>query len=319
MTKRIIKLKEDTRDTQTTLMEAVKQFIRFKTAQGVAELTIRDYKLTFEEFCPISDNSLDITSLKDEVLKYLTSKSDGSPTKYNRPYSVLKCFFNWAITQELIAKNPIDMLGLKKKKDEPRIRAIKAEQIIKLLSVINLKTYIGLRDYSAILLMLDCGIRPKELFSLKTKDVDFDSGLLTVTKYVAKTRKARVLPLSKTVLDLLGRIIKVKPIEWKNDYIFCSYDGEQMNTTMFGKRLHLYGKMIGLRVTPYDLRHSFATLYLENNGNVFALQKTMGHSNLNMTKRYINVSDQKLAEIHSMASPVNTIVKRNTRVIKLFK
>jgi hypothetical protein len=58
MTKRIIKLKEGTKDTQVTLIEAVEQFICFNTAQGVASLTLRNYMLICEEFCPTSKWSI---------------------------------------------------------------------------------------------------------------------------------------------------------------------------------------------------------------------------------------------------------------------
>jgi len=317
MVKRIIKLKEENAEKNISLFEAMELFQRYKSAQGVAELTQRDYRNTFKGFKTFSSNSFNLSILKREVLEYLTTKSDGSPTKFNKPYAVLKCFFSWAMKQGLIDKNPIDVLDLKKKRDEPRIRSIAVERIRELLSVMNLKTYIGLRDYTITLLMMDCGMRPKEIFSLEIKDLALDSNTITVSKYVAKTRRTRILPLSQSVVDLMEKLIKVKPTEWKNDLIFCSYDGQQMTTATFGQRLKRYGKQTGVKITPYDLRHCFATLYLQNNGNVFALQKTMGHSNLNMTKRYVDVNDCALKEQHFIASPVNQLMKRNTRINKI--
>lgn len=62
-------------------------------------------------------------------------------------------------------------MGLKKKRDEGRIRHIEENAIKKLLEVIDLTTFAGLREYVTILLTLDTGIRPKEAFSLRISDI----------------------------------------------------------------------------------------------------------------------------------------------------
>jgi site-specific recombinase XerD len=69
----------------------------------------------------------------------------------------------------------------------------------------------------------------------------------------------------------------------------------------------MYSKRIGIKVRPYDLRHSFALNFLRNGGNVFALQKLMGHSTLDMTKRYLALTQGDLQEQHAKASPVNML------------
>ena len=54
------------------------------------------------------------------------------------------------------------------------------------------------------------------------------------------------------------------------------------------------GNLSGVKIAPYQLRHSFATLYLKNGGDLFTLQKEMGHSDLRMTKRYSEIDDDFL-------------------------
>ena len=53
-----------------------------------------------------------------------------------------------------------------------------------------------------------------------------------------------------------------------------SFEGKKLSTASFGRRLNKYSRQIGYKITPYDLRHSFALLYLRNGGNVFTLQRT---------------------------------------------
>jgi len=92
-----------------------------------------------------------------------------------------------------------------------------------------------------------------------------------------------------------------------------------MHVIMFDKRLSYYSRKAGVKITPYDLRHTFAILYLRNNGNAFTLQKTMGHADLSMTKRYLGISMDDLKEQHQKATPLHSIVRRNTRVRKIIK
>lgn len=318
MAKRIVKLMES--QTVLSVSEAMENFLKFKVAQGISELTLRDYQNTFEKFKNYSSGTMEFELLKSEILKFLTDRANGSPAKYNRPYSNMTAFLSWAVRQKIIDKNPIIELELKKRRDDGRIRCVDVDKIKKLLSVTDLSTYTGLRDYTMICLMLDSGIRPCEMCRLTTSDIDFSAGVIVISKYNSKTRTQRILPLSKTVLDLIEKLIKIKPKEWNNDSIFCSYDGNEVTTIIFDKRFQVYSKKCGYKITPYDLRHTFGTMYVqENGGNVFSLQKIMGHSNLNMTKRYMSVTSEQLKTQHAKATPLNNVLQRNTRVNKVVK
>ncbi len=80
-----------------------------------------------------------------------------------------------------------------------------------------------------------------------------------------------------------------------------------------------YAKQLDKKVTPYQLRHSFATLYLRNGGNAFALKDTLGHSTMEMTKRYIKLVEQDLEGVHHIASPLNRLLPKKRRVRKVRK
>ncbi|WP_268921745.1 tyrosine-type recombinase/integrase [Metabacillus schmidteae] len=78
-----------------------------------------------------------------------------------------------------------------------------------------------------------------------------------------------------------------------------------------------YSKEIFLKIRPYDLRHAFAIMYLRNGGNAFSLRKVMGHENMDMTKRYLNITGQDLREVHQHASPLNNLIpKKKSRIRK---
>jgi site-specific recombinase XerD len=86
-----------------------------------------------------------------------------------------------------------------------------------------------------------------------------------------------------------------------------------MLETSWGHRLKGYSVRLGHSITPYSLRHSFALLYLRNGGNVFTLQRTMGHADLNMTKRYLALNGEDLKREHDTAAPVNLFNKKRVK------
>ena len=81
-----------------------------------------------------------------------------------------------------------------------------------------------------------------------------------------------------------------------------------MTIDRWEKRLKEYSKKIGCNITPYDLRHTFAIMFLQNKGNVFALQHELGHTDLTMTKRYVKLAQSNLKEQHSIASPIQSFL-----------
>lgn len=79
------------------------------------------------------------------------------------------------------------------------------------------------------------------------------------------------------------------------------------------KRFSAYGDKLNEKVYPYQLRHTFALDFLRNGGNVFALQKIMGHSDMSMTKRYVALVEQDIQDQHSIASPVVKVIQDGKR------
>lgn len=314
---RITKLTEQTIKSDLNLENLFQNFYELKKVQGMSERTLEDYRKTFSKFFKLPKVTNEL-KLKEIILRFFEPLSHKAPATYNVPYSNLNTFFNWCVEQEYIKKNPLKVLGLKKKKDEGRARHIEEDIIKKLLDSIDLTTYAGLRDYSLILLTLDTGIRPKEAFGLTIDDIDLSYNKITIRKEVAKTRTSRILPITPQTSQILKRLISFKLEYWVN-YVFLTNEGGQMNIVRWDRRLRDYSERIKSKITPYDLRHSFAIMFLRNNGNLFALQQTMGHTDLEMTKRYVKLASNDLQTQHTLASPVNNFLKRTTRVQKLFK
>ncbi len=93
---------------------------------------------------------------------------------------------------------------------------------------------------------------------------------------------------------------------------FVDLKEKKLSEVSFGRKLKEYSCKIGYKITPYDLRHSFALLYLSNGGNVFTLHRTLGHTDLNMT-RYLALTGEDLKAEHEKATPVSDMVGKRVR------
>ena len=292
--------------------EAAERFLRVKKAAKVRPRTLKDYEIVFNSFLKVSHNTLEFSVLCDDLLDFFSTIPDTSPAVYNRPYSCLHALFNWCVLDDIIPSNPLTKLGLKKRKDEGTIHAATIDDVKSLLKVCDRTTFTGLRDYTIILVLLDCGIRTCELVRLRNGDYDVKNHSLTVWRENAKTRRERICYLSDATAAALNKYLQQKPydIEW----IFPSRDCNQLDTNELARQFRKLCDIAKVKITPYQLRHSFATYFLENGGNVLVLQKLMGHSDLRMTQRYTDISESTKKSAQCDFTPTNLLLP-STRLL----
>lgn len=166
-----------------TFQEVIEEFIRFKQSRGMSERTISDYHKVFNRFIKVTGAELlDYHDIRQKLIDFFIPLSQKAPVTFNVPYSNLNVLFNWCISEGYFSENPIKSIGLNKKRDEGRARHIDESIIERLLRIIDINTYAGLRNYILLLLTLDSGIRPKEAFGLHITDTDTNSQFICPLK-----------------------------------------------------------------------------------------------------------------------------------------
>lgn len=303
------------KSVQFTTQDAVKQFIAFKQAQNVSARTMRDYNFYLAEFIRKTSNSLDYATLTQDTLQYFADIPNTSPAVFNHRYSNISAFFNWCVKQEIIPKNPLTVQGLTKKRDDGNIKPASIQDVKILLNSFDKTTYTGLRNYTLTLLMLDTGIRTSELIQLRNSDFDQSAKQIIIRKTVAKTRLTRILYLSSQTNTAIAQFIKIKPDDWE-DWLFPTNEGKYMRITQLDSEYRRACGKVGIKFTPYQLRHTFATYFVQNGGDLFTLQDLMGHSDLRMTRRYTEIDNQTKKQQHDINSPINALTG-NPRLRKI--
>lgn len=92
--------------------------------------------------------------------------------------------------------------------------------------------------------------------------------------------------------------------------LFVTYDGRPIVSNTWRRRLTEYGELAGInskRVSPHTFRHTGALFYIMNGGDPFSLQKILGHSDMSMVRKYIQMTDSDVKRQHNAFSPLNRV------------
>lgn len=183
------------------------------------------------------------------------------------------------------------------REEEKVLPTYKPEHLKKLIHY-KPKTNAKRRLHTLILTLLDTGLRVEEALTIRSADLDWDNMLIKVT---GKGNKERMVPFSYELRKVLWR--------YKNsgqfDLFFASRNGSKMMRRNVLRDFKLLCKALGFEAVPrsiHALRHTFAVNYLRNGGSVFHLQKALGHSSLEMSRRYANLLTEDLQAMQQKVS-----------------
>ncbi len=223
----------------------------------------------------------------------------------------LKAFFSWAKRENYIKTNP--MSGIAMPKAEKKIlNTFTSDQVTRLISVCLTQKKTGFRNLLMILLMLDSGLRVSELVSICIEDIHLAEGSIIV--HNGKGGKERVIPIGSMVQKMIWKYINQErtiPLTPNITVLFLSDVGLPITRNGVQQMLRRYAHMAGitgLRVSPHTLRHTFSKNYLMNGGDIFSLQKILGHSSLASVRTYVNLFSGDVKKQHQRFSPVDNLV-----------
>lgn len=308
-----------------TLSRAIDGFLLHKRASGRSPYTLRNYTTQLERLCKwLEDPEINkITSedlaqffvyLREEYRIQRLGKLEISPrplsakTRKNA-WGTLSIFWRWA-SSEFDIENPFDVAPVKY--HPVPIQPFTKEEIEKLLSACDetargSKRSCQVRDRTMIYVFLDTGIRVSELTGADIEDCDLEAGRLLVAGKGSKSRFVYLgLIARRSIWKYLShRFPSEKPPG--GEPLFVHRDGIH-RLTRHGVRgqLRKLGERAGVaNVYPHRFRHTFAIQFLRNGGDIFSLQQLLGHSSLDMVRRYVALAEMDMEGAHRRASPAD--------------
>ncbi len=221
----------------------------------------------------------------------------------------IRAFWGWLLAEEFIEDNPFDRIKVPKAPKKV-IVPFSEEQLRALLGVIDTKSPIGIRDSTIIQTLLDTGMRVTELTGLEMENVNLVQRCLKVH---GKGNKERMVPIGVTVQKALARYInkyRPQPMYPLSNNLFLTRDGMPLTPNRIQSIVETYANRAGIkgvRASPHTFRHTFAVSYLRNGGDVFTLQRILGHETLDMVRNYVTLAQTDLQEAHLRCSPVDNL------------
>ncbi|WP_066639617.1 tyrosine-type recombinase/integrase [Desulfolucanica intricata] len=265
------------------------------------------YRLLKELKFPTAPTKLTIDNFRQLVIDMLENQQL-NPVTVNHRIKALQLFFKFLLEEGYITNNPVENLK-KVKASRTIIEAFTEDQIRELLAQPNKKTFVGFRDYCIMLLLLDTGLRLKELLNIRVEDVDLAQRKI---KVMGKGSKERYVYFNTTTKEALSRFITIRGDSLHHSFLWITREDEPLNRNTLQERIRLYGREAGIknvRVSPHTFRHTFAKLFILNGGNTLALQQLLGHSTLDMVRVYVNLWGTDLQAMHRKFSPVDKLIK----------
>jgi site-specific recombinase XerD len=217
----------------------------------------------------------------------------------------LRGFFNWIYREGYTRENILANLRPPK---APRTLAevLRDEEVGRILACVDPETSWGSRDSAMLIVMLDTGLRLSEVANLAMANAHLDEGYL---KVMGKGAKERMVPIGGVAQKALLRYVykfRPEPLNASEDTLFLTPEGRAMSANgvqMVIRRLALKSGV--KRLHPHLCRHTFATNYLMNGGDVFTLQQILGHTTLEMVRRYVNLASAHVRVQHRKFSPMD--------------
>jgi integrase/recombinase XerD len=289
----------------------------------------RDCLTNLSEF--LNDPELKKVTLQDLQAFMIYMRSDYQPKRFGgstRPVSAshidnhwkaIRTFFKYAESELGVKKQPSVRLA-RPSFEDPEVIPFTPEEIKKILAAceqsndvvkLNGQAYkmhvpTSIRNKAIVLTLLDSGLRIGELTRLKVKEADLETGALSIAPFgTAKKTKARTVYLGTAARRAVW-LMQAK----RGEHEDIREDDLLFHITPDAVRHFLSDIEVrsGVKnVHPHRFRHTFAIMFLRNHGDVFTLQRILGHSELTMTLRYLDIVKSDIEIAHRTASPADNM------------
>ncbi|MDR3595156.1 tyrosine-type recombinase/integrase [Clostridium sp.] len=202
------------------------------------------------------------------------------------------------------------------KYDKPVIETYTEDEVKILLKKPNKSncSFVEFRNWTICNLLYSTGMRCSNIRNLKIKDIDLDNNLLFLG--TTKNRRPLAIPITPSLKPILREFLAIREGNEEN-YAFCTAYGDQMNRDSIDSSMRRYNHSRGVKKTGiHRWRHTFSKQWILNGGDIFKLQKTLNHSDMDMVRNYVNMFTKDLQDGFEDFNPLEFINKKSIKIKK---
>jgi integrase/recombinase XerD len=299
-----------------TLRTVIAEYRDALRVAGRSPRTIRWYGDLLEEFVRFVERDGGPASLDDlrpaVVRRWLLAAQAArsvplAPASLAGRVRTLRAFGSWVTREFELPASPLAGLPVPRV-PQVLVASLREDDLRALLRATETSAHPE-RDRAIVLLLLDTGLRLAEAAGLRVGDVDLVEGRVTV---MGKGARQRMVPIGRRTRQALRRILAPRGQVEAGAPLFLATDGGALTAHGFQQVFRRLARRerLSVRCSPHVLRHTFARSFLRNGGDVFSLQRILGHSprSLQVTRRYLDLDDDDLRAVHRSVSPVDRLL-----------
>lgn len=296
-------------NSNITVQEGFDKLIRIKRAKNLSPDTISHYEVHFKYFSEFFDPTKPCNTItKDtyyEYIEHLQETRNANAITINTYLGSLRSILYFFMEEGYMPQFSVKLLKAEKKIKE----TYTDDELSKILQKPNLKTcrFTEYRNWVMANYFLATGNRLRTALNLQIGHLDFENNLIFMGK--TKNGRQQLIPMSKSLSEILREFLIYRKGE-NDDYVFCDSYGKQLTrdgTTTIISKFH---RSRGVdRTSIHAYRHTFAKKWILNGGDIFRLQKILGHSSMDMVKNYVEMFSNDLQQDFDVFNPLDNFIK----------
>lgn len=288
------------------LAESFLRYIRYE--KNLSTHTVLSYKndlFQFKEFLETIAPGCELQQVTPEpVREWIASLSeDGmSARTVSRKISSLRAFYRYLMAQSVIAGSPVKEVRVPKVRKKLPVY-LRRDTMDELLDDVEYgDDFEGIRNKLIIEMFYNTGIRRAELIGLHDDDVRAEE-----IKVTGKRNKQRLVPYGPELAALIADYRKARREAGfaHTDYFFIKKDGEPLYPQLVYRVVkQALSQVCTLeKKSPHVLRHTFASVMLNNGAGLNSVKELLGHHSLASTEVYTHITFEELKQSYNQAFP----------------
>ncbi len=290
------------------LQRQVREFLIDREASGLSSRSLQFYSDELRHFTAFLGDQVpaDVAQITADQLRAYFIALAGHRNKggVHAAYRAIRAFVHWYEREYQPAnwQSPLRNLQIRRPQPKP-LPPVPLTDIKALLATCRRRTFVGDRDYALILCLLDTGCRASEFLALKVGDIDMQRGAIYIT---GKGDKRRVVFLGAKSRRELARYLRHRPQAKASDALWMTRAGKRLNRDGMTEILRRRSQLAGVPVhRPHSYRRAFALLAKRGGADILSIQQLLGHSDLRVTRLYVDAQEEDLHEEHRKGGPVD--------------
>lgn len=270
------------------IREKVDLFLAAKKLEGLSPLTLVGYEIELRIFSEaVKKPVAEITTA--EIRQYLGQFQKLKLSSLAKKLSVLKSFFGWLTAEEIILRDPTRRIKPPKtEKSLPKALGIEELEMLR-------EACRSPRERAMIEVFYATGCRLSEIQQMNRQDINWQSGS---AKVIGKGQKEREIYFSFRAMHHLKKYLMSRLDDNPALFVTERKPVRRLSRRAIQREIKLIAKRAGIEknVHPHTMRHTFATLTLNNGADISTVQALLGHANPATTQVYAQVTDERKRE-----------------------